>query len=104
MRLSLSQERELWHIAREALINVERHAQATQASLEWICTPSHAVLTIRDNGVGLLFGSGRVDSYGMRGMRERAATIGAQLTTDSSPTGTVIRVGLHQPKGAREWA
>jgi signal transduction histidine kinase len=103
VRLSLSQERELWHIAREALINVERHAQATQASLEWICTPSHAVLTIRDNGVGLVLNAGRVDSYGMRGMRERAATIGAQMTTDSSPTGTVIRVGLHQPKGVREW-
>ena len=103
VRLNLAQERELWHIAREALINVERHAQATQASLEWICTPSHAVLTIRDNGVGLT-GPGRIDSYGMRGMRERAATIGAQLTTDSSPTGTVIRVGLRQPKGARAWA
>lgn len=103
VRLAISQERELWHIAREALINVERHSQATQASLEWTCTPSHAVLTIRDNGVGLLVGSGRVDSYGMRGMRERAATIGAQMTADSSLTGTVIRVGLHQPTGARQW-
>ncbi len=103
LRLEVSQEREFWHIAREAMINVERHAQATQASLEWISTPSHAVLTIRDNGVGLVVGSGRVDSYGMRGMRERASSIGAQMTTESSPTGTVIRVGLHQPKGIRRW-
>jgi signal transduction histidine kinase len=103
VRLSLVHERELWHIAREALINVERHAQATQASMEWICTPSHASLTIRDNGVGMLFGAGRVDSYGIKGMRERADAIGAKMTTESSPTGTVIRVGLHQPKGSTTW-
>ena len=103
VRLELSQERELWHIAREALINVERHAQATRASVEWVSTPALATLTIQDNGVGMLFGSGRVDSYGIRGMRERAAMIGAQMTTDSSTTGTVIRVGLHEPKGARTW-
>ena len=103
VRLPLSHERELWHIAREALINVERHAQATQASVEWSSTESQASLVIRDNGVGMLFGSGRVDSYGIRGMRERAHAIGATMTTDSSTTGTVIRVGLRQPKGSSSW-
>lgn len=103
MRLSIAQERELWHIAREALINVERHARATTASVRWVCKPSHAILTIRDDGVGLAVDSPRIDSYGMMGMRERAASIGAQLTTESSPSGTVIRIGLRQPQGARQW-
>lgn len=103
VRLGLTPERELWHLAREALINVERHAQATHVSVEWISTPASAALTVRDNGVGMLFGSGRVDSYGLRGMRERAASIGAQMTTESSPAGTVIQVVLHQPKGVRQW-
>jgi len=103
LRLSIAQERELWHIAREALINVERHARATTASVRWVCKPSHAILTIRDNGIGLSAGGGRVDSYGMLGMRERAASIGAELTAESSPSGTVIRVGLRQPQGARQW-
>ena len=103
LRLSIAQERELWHIAREALINVERHARATTASVRWVCKPSHAILTIRDNGVGLSAGGGRVDSYGMIGMRERAASIGGELTAESSPSGTVIRVGLRQPQGARQW-
>ncbi len=103
VRHSLAYERELWYIAREALINVERHAQATQASMEWISVASHASLTIRDNGIGMLFGSGRVDSYGIRGMRERATAIGAEMTTESSPTGTVIRVGLYPPKGMSSW-
>ena len=103
LRLSIAQERELWHIAREALINVERHARATTASVRWVCKQSHAILTIRDNGIGLSAGGGRVDSYGMLGMRERAASIGAELTAESSPSGTVIRVGLRQPQGARQW-
>lgn len=103
VRLPISHERELWHIAREALINVERHAQATQASVEWSSTASQASLVISDNGVGILFGSSRVDSYGIRGMRERANAIGATMTTDSSTTGTVIRVGLRQPKGTNTW-
>ena len=103
VRLPISHERELWHIAREALINVERHAQATQASVEWSSTATQASLVICDNGVGMLFGSGRVDSYGIRGMRERANAIGATMTTDSSTTGTVIRVGLRPPKGSGSW-
>ena len=103
MRLELAAERELWHIARESLINVERHAQATHVAVEWQSSPTVATLTVRDNGVGMLFGSGRVDSYGLRGMRERAANIGAQLTTESATAGTVIRVVLQHPKGTRQW-
>ena len=101
-RLVIAHERELWHIAREALINVERHAQATHASVEWVSTPTNATLTIRDNGVGMLVGSGRVDSYGVRGMRERAAAIGAQMTMDSSTRGTVVHVSLETNK-ATSW-
>ena len=102
-RLTLAQERELWHIAREALINVERHAQASEATVSLLSTPTHAALTITDNGVGLAATGGRNDSYGMVGMRERAASIGAKLTTESSPNGTVIQVSLRQHKGAGQW-
>lgn len=102
-RLTVAQEREIWHIAREALINVERHARATSVSITWISTPAHALLTISDDGIGLATNSARADSYGMVGMHERAASIGAQLTTESSPGGTVVRVGLRQPQGAGQW-
>ena len=102
-RLTIAQEREIWHIAREALINVERHAQATTVAVTWMSTPTHALLTIRDDGVGLVANRGRIDSYGMVGMHERAASIGAQLTTESSPDGTVVSVGLRQPEGAGQW-
>ena len=57
----------------------------------------------QDDGVGLVADSGRIDSYGMVGMHERAASIGAQLTTESSSNGTVVKVGLRQPQGAGQW-
>ena len=103
VRVNINAERELWNIARESLINVERHAQATHVEVEWRSSPTVATLTVRDDGIGMLFGAGRADSYGLRGMRERAAHIGAQLTTESAPVGTVIRVVLEQPRGTHPW-
>ena len=103
VRVNINAERELWNIARESLINVERHARATHVEVEWRSSSALATLTVRDDGVGMLFGSGRADSYGLRGMRERAAHIGAQLITESAPMGTMIQVVLEQPKGAHQW-
>ncbi len=92
-RLPILQERELWRIAQEALVNVERHADATSVSVRWRSDGSSALLEIADDGRGFLAGSsGRVDSYGILGMRERAASIGATLDIESEPAkGTVVR-------------
>ncbi len=49
-----------------------------------------------DDGIGFPVGTaGRLDSYGILGMRERAASIGATLTIDSRPgKGTRVRCAL----------
>ena len=79
-RLPILQERELWRIAQEAVTNVERHAKATQVTISWRCNGTDARLEIADDGIGFPVGSaGRLDSYGLLGMRERAASIGATL-------------------------
>lgn len=97
-RLPLIQEREMWRIAKEAVINVERHAQANSLTLTWRSDGRSAELVVSDDGVGLDPDKGRFDSYGMLGMRERAATIGARLEIDSEPgQGTNIRVSLANP-------
>ena len=85
-RLPILQERELWRIAQEAVTNVERHAEATQLTISWRCDGREGVLEIADNGVGFPVGNaGRLDSYGILGMRERAASIGATFVVDSQP-------------------
>jgi signal transduction histidine kinase len=95
-RLPILQERELWRIAQEAVTNVERHAKATHVTISWRCDGRDAVLEVADDGVGFPVGTaGRLDSYGILGMRERAASIGATLTVDSQPDkGTRVRCAL----------
>jgi signal transduction histidine kinase len=96
-RLPILQEREMWRIAQEALVNVERHAQASRASVTWRCDGNQAVLEVTDNGRGFSASAGRVDSYGVLGMRERASSIGATFDLTSSPgEGTTVRCSLEQ--------
>jgi signal transduction histidine kinase len=99
-RLPILQERELWQIAREAITNVERHAEASNLVIQWRSTPLGAQLIISDDGRGFTRGAGRNDSYGLVGMRERAASINGTLDIDSVPaTGTTIRVALGNDRG-----
>ncbi|HEY6531861.1 MAG TPA: GAF domain-containing sensor histidine kinase [Acidimicrobiales bacterium] len=95
-RLPLLQEREMWRIAQEALTNVERHSRASHARVLWRCNGDSAALEVTDNGVGFPDGkAGRLDSYGIMGMRERASSIGATLEVTSKPDeGTRVRCSL----------
>jgi signal transduction histidine kinase len=100
-RPALLQERELWRIAQEALMNVERHAQAKRARIVWRCQDDTALLEILDDGEGFPSGvAGRLDSYGILGMRERASSIGATLEVLTAPgKGTRVRCLLQQAEG-----
>jgi signal transduction histidine kinase len=95
-RLPLLQEREMWRVAQEAVTNVERHAQATSVVIRWRCDGQSALLEVADDGRGFERGkAGRLDSYGLLGMRERAASIGAALVVDTAPgKGSIIRCVL----------
>ncbi len=95
-RLPLLQEREMWRIAQEALTNVERHSHADRVRVLWRCNGEAAALEITDNGIGFHDGTaGRLDSYGIMGMRERASSIGATLEIASKPgEGTRVRCSL----------
>jgi two-component system, NarL family, sensor histidine kinase UhpB len=94
--LPLSQEQELvvYRIAQEALTNVARHADATEVQLHLAQMNQHVVLTVRDDGGGLPPGAFR-SSQGIRGMRERAMLIGAQLTIgEPAAGGTEVQLSI----------
>jgi len=105
-RLPILQEREMWRIAQEALTNIERHAGATRVRLLWRCNGESAALDITDNGTGFPIGrAGRLDSYGILGMRERASSIGATLEiTSEQGKGTRVRATLLRPQAPDERA
>jgi signal transduction histidine kinase len=98
-RLPFVQEREIWRVAQEAIANAERHSSATHLSVRWHCDGQTASLAVADDGAGFLMASGgRADSYGLRGMQERADAVGATLEIDSAPgSGTVVRCRLGTP-------
>ncbi len=100
-RLPILQEREMWRIAQEAITNVERHAHASRVRVIWRCNGESAALDITDNGQGFPIGkAGRLDSYGLLGMRERASSVGATLeVTSQVGKGTRVRCSLIRPAG-----
>jgi two-component system sensor histidine kinase UhpB len=94
--LSPEQELVVYRVAQESLTNVVKHSDASQAEVRLARTATGTVLSVRDDGRGL---DGRVHAgRGIRGMRERALLIGADLSVESRPEGGVevrlaIRVG-----------
>ena len=84
----------VYRVAQEALTNVARHAQATRVELRLQQNRALTVLTVRDDGRGLSPGA-LPSAHGIRGMRERAMLIGAQLHIDSKPgRGTEIKLSI----------
>jgi len=98
--VALSEEQELviYRVAQEALTNVARHADARRVELSLDDVSGQTVLIVRDDGRGLSPGT-LPSSRGIRGMRERAMLIGAQLEINSQPGGgTEIRLSIpHDP-------
>lgn len=86
----------LLRIAREALTNVIRHAQASRIDVTLRYEGQRVDLSVQDNGRGFAveaqqsaFGG----HWGLLGMRERAEHLGGRLTIDSQPgQGTTVRV------------
>lgn len=89
-------EQAVYRIASEALVNIERHASATQVrvTLEHRAD-SKLCLTIQDNGVGFDRQTVPADRYGLTGMSERAHEIGGKLLMQSMPhSGTTIQLEI----------
>jgi two-component system, NarL family, sensor kinase len=88
--LDSSVEKELYRIAQQAMTNVLQHANAKNIFISLACSRSKTTLTIEDDGDG--FDPKRVpeDRHGVRGMRERAESVGGVLRIRSKRGGTKI--------------
>ena len=93
VRPVLAVERQFWNVAKEAVTNAERHADASVVSVTWSSDARRSVLEISDDGTGVAPSLDDGACYGVLGMRERAESIGARLDIVSEPgTGTVVRM------------
>lgn len=89
---------EIYRIAREVLRNAFKHAHARHVEAEISYGPRVFRLIIRDDGEGIpteILEQGRPGHYGLRGIRERARQVGAELTIWSrAGAGTEISLSL----------
>jgi signal transduction histidine kinase len=90
--------KEAYDIAREAMTNAFRHSRATKIETEIAYEHTGVRLRIRDDGHGIdqkIVETGRPGHWGLRGMRERARTIGGALNIQSHPgAGTEIELTI----------
>jgi len=83
-------------ILREALRNIELHACARRVDIELRQEDGVVRLDIRDDGVGFDPARPATDHFGLVGMKERAASIGATLAISSAP-GRGAHLSLRAP-------
>ncbi len=92
-----------YRFAQEALTNVSKHAQATRVAIDLSLTRGVLSLEVEDNGRGLSSADlAKARSFGLRGLTERAGTVGGWVDVSSGPGGTVLMlsVPVNAPLGA----
>ncbi|MCJ7703335.1 MAG: sensor histidine kinase [Anaerolineales bacterium] len=82
---------------REGLMNIAKHAEASQVSIQIAWSSADLIMEITDDGVGFspAVRVGKSGHYGLLGMRERTRILGGTLSLQSEPNqGTRIRIEL----------
>jgi PAS domain S-box-containing protein len=84
----------VFRAVQESLTNVARHAQASRVDVAIEHGDSQVTVRVRDDGVGFsLEESRKPNSFGLLGLRERAALLGGEALVTSAPgRGTHIEV------------
>jgi len=92
----------IFRAAQEALANVTKHAQATRVWITLRNDGEAVVLTVRDNGRGLRAEDlSKAGSFGLAGIRERAASRGGRFEIAAAPQGgTILTMQLPSGKPA----
>lgn len=85
----------LYRIAQEALNNANKHAEASSVSVSVVEGKRQLTMSISDDGKGFdpaVRGNGK---FGLMSMRERANSVGGELTIETNPTrGTTVQIVL----------
>jgi two-component system sensor histidine kinase UhpB len=87
----------IYRVAQEALTNVARHSGSERAELSLRASDSLVSMTVKDGGRGVQ--ATLTPGTGIRGMRERAALIGATVEIAAGPGGRGCEVRLSVSPG-----
>ena len=86
-RLPAAIELAAYFVACEALANVGKYAQASQASVRVFRADSRAVIEVSDDGIG---GADAACGSGLRGLEDRVAAVGGRLRVVSPVGGGTV--------------
>ncbi|THJ22528.1 MAG: sensor histidine kinase [Nitrospira sp. CG24E] len=94
--LPLETSTALFRITQELLTNVMRHAAASLVRIRLYQSDGHVMVEVTDNGKGLIRERmDRPDSFGLRGMQERASLLGGRFhIVGTSGVGTTACVSV----------
>jgi signal transduction histidine kinase len=80
-----------YRTAQEGLTNISKHAEASHVDIDLNDREGVLTLEVTDNGSGMGPDALRkAKSFGLLGLRERAAKVGGWLDVSSSPSGTAL--------------
>jgi PAS domain S-box-containing protein len=90
----------LFRIFQEALTKIAKHAGATRVTVALRRQRQHLTLSICDNGRGITPQDRlKPQSFGLRGMSERARALGGRLSLSAAPGGgTMVTVKIQSPQ------
>lgn len=90
-----------YRTAQEALTNISKHAQPSKVDIELSDKESVLTLEVADNGHGIAPGMlDRPKAFGLKGLQERARTVGGWLDISSQPgkgTSVILSIPLPSP-------
>jgi signal transduction histidine kinase len=90
-----------YRTAQEALTNITKHANATRVSMDLALASGFLSLEVSDNGVGLSESDlAKARSFGIRGLHERASTVGGWVDLSSGGQGTTLILSIPVEAGA----
>jgi two-component system, NarL family, sensor histidine kinase UhpB len=105
IELDPDQAAALFRIVQEALTNIAKHAGATRVTVSLRRQRQHLTLSICDNGRGITPADRlKPQSFGLRGMSERARALGGTLGLSQAPGGgtmVVVKIRLAAPAAGR---
>ncbi|MES2833008.1 MAG: PAS domain-containing protein [Pseudomonadota bacterium] len=89
----------IYRMLQEILNNVAKHAKASRVEVILDIDEDRLALTVRDDGVGInLARLDNTKTYGLRGLRERAAFLGGSISiNDNAGTGTTVAIHIPLP-------
>ena len=87
-----------YRATQEALTNISKHAQASRVAIDATLAGGVLSIEVSDNGRGLAPDDlAKARSFGIRGLRERADTVGGWVDLSSGPTGTTLILSVPVP-------